>query len=187
MREAQVVLPHFFAQPLHGLAESHAKYSRLMRQLLITTVLMLTAQLGYGQCELLTRPELIKLRKLSTKQRKPFLVERQGKSIFTVPGVEKDCAVYTFGRCKEFLNDRQWYWSEVVTYRECDRVLIYSTANELHFKELMTQVLRDYSQIGTRSYGGLTYTMYENEAGKLIEVNHHANEEGVTFWMTNIF
>ena len=157
------------------------------RDLFIVIVISLTIQLGHAQCPLLTRPELIKLRKMSTKQRKPFLVERQSKSIKTVPGTEKDCAVYTFGRCKEFLNDRQWYWSEVITYRECDRVLTYSTSDEGHFKEVMTRILQDYSTIGTRTYGGLTYTMYENEDGKLIEINHHPNEEGIVFWMTNMF
>ncbi len=154
---------------------------------LLLSLLMLGMNICSAQCTLLESSELSKIRKLSFLQKKGFIQQRQGKLLTTKPGMEINCPIYTFGLCQEFLNDKQWYWSEIITYRQCQKVVTYSTSDESHFKKILSQLLTGFTATGSRSYGGLDYSMYENPSGKLIEVNHHANDAGITFWMVNLF
>ena len=140
-----------------------------------------------AQCSPLRSSALLKLKEMPFDEQENFQFDKNSKFLAVKQDVEKECHIYTYGRCRAFINDEQWYWSEVITIRKCEHVLTYSTSNEENFRTIERYLLRGFSKSGERSYGGLQYTLFENDKGQIIEVNSHPNDGGIMFWMINLY
>lgn len=138
-----------------------------------------------AQCEYLTSSKLRQLAK-SAYAKKIETLQQQKTTQLLEKNEKPDCEATTFVSCKNFINDKQWHWDEIISFSSCDKILTYSTSNEKHFRKIKASLTRNYTSTNRRSYSGLDFEIFEDENGQAIEINEHPNEEGIVFYLINI-
>lgn len=137
------------------------------------------------QCEYLSSSTLRQLAQRSYAQKIETLHDKDATQLID-KNEKPDCEATTFVSCKNFLNDQQWHWDEIISFSSCDKILTYSTSNERHFKKIKAGLTRNLIATGHRNYSGLDFELFEDENGQAIEINEHPNEEEVVFYLVNI-
>ena len=138
-----------------------------------------------AQCEYLTSSTLRQLAK-SSYVKKIETLHQQKTTQLLEKNEKPDCEATTFVSCKNFINDKQWHWDEIISFSSCDKILTYSTSNKKHFKKIKASLTRNYTSTSHRSYSGLDFELFEDENGQAVEINEHPNEEGIVFYLINI-
>ena len=139
---------------------------------------------GVAQCPNLSAQNINRLARKSFESRNKFMKEKNAR-LLTMKGKRSECEYRTFVRCQNYINDQQWHWQEIITFHSCDKIITYSTSNEIHYQELKSQLLRQSQKVGTRNYDGLDFEIYQDKR-KVIELNQHPNQEGMMFYMLNV-
>lgn len=126
--------------------------------------------------QLARAPYSKKINKLNKKNATQVIEKKEGI----------DCDATTFTLCKNYISDEQWHWDEIISFSSCDKILTYSTSNEMHFKKIKKILTRRYKPIGTRNYSGLDFEIFQDKKGQALEINAHPNQEGIIFYLINI-
>ena len=145
----------------------------------------LPLQMTWGQCKLLSSSQLNRISKVDYEQKLRYLDHKLASAISIDNDLQK-CEYRTYVRCKNYINDQQWHWAEIITLNSCDEKISYSTANQEHFARLRRGLIRRGTSLGTRSYEKLHFEVYQNKKGQVMEFNQHLNEQGKVFYLVNI-
>ena len=138
-----------------------------------------------AQCEYLNPSTLQQLAQRSYAKKIETLHEKNATQLIE-KNEKPDCEATTFVSCKNFINDKQWHWDEIISFNSCDKILTYSTSNKKHFKKIKVGLTRNFTSTGYRNYSGLDFELFEDKNGQAIEINEHPNEEGIVFYLINI-
>ncbi len=156
----------------------------LLCKLIVGSFLIVTLGTASAQCEFFTDKDLLELAKLEYKDKAQKL-NQSGAVVKTSKGYKPNCQYRTYVRCKKFISDEKWHWSEIITFNACDNVITYSTSDRENFRRIVGLLRRRASESGKRAYDNLEFTLFEGQ-DLAFETNVHPNEEGVDFYLLNL-
>jgi hypothetical protein len=137
-----------------------------------------------GQCDLLRPTDLNQLARMSFAKKLKKL-KKENAILLTSRGSQEKCQYRTYTRCKNYINDSEWHWAEIISLNSCDKILSYSTFDQSHFNELKSDLTKRHQSIGVRTYENLDFQVFQNRRDQVIELNQHPNEQGMMFYLIN--
>jgi len=151
----------------------------------IALLILLVGYYGKAQCKMLSAAQLKRISK-AKYQKKLLYLDHKLASAISIDEDEQKCEYRTYVRCKNYINDTQWHWAEIITLNSCDDKISYSTADQKHFALIRRGLIRKGKRLGKRSYENLDFEVFQNKKGQVMEFNEHPNQQGKMFYLVNL-